>query len=721
MAAKSKKPDPKKQAAAKAAARAAESPTAGMDRGEKAVWFCLHLLVILVPVAISNLTWLGIGGRMPLTYDQFDIAKVFTMRVITLVAAGLWGWRVFTRGGTLRRTKVDWLVLIFLAWVALTTVTSIHPPTAIFGKYRRFEGLISFVNYAVVFFLVVQMVDRPSRIRSLARSLVFGGLLVSLYGVAQYFGKDIIPWGSLPFEVNRSFASYGNPDLLGGYLMFPLPIALALALSEPREGWRIFYWCTFLLVMMSWLTAFVRGAWIGGAVSIVIVAFAAFRARSKPNAIDWGFMAFIGAAGIGIVTRSAGSSNSVTNVVSRLKSIGDVKGGSALTRFQIWQAAWDAVKARPIVGWGADTFRLIFPRFKPVEYTGTAGFLSVADNVHDYPLQIMSALGIPGFVLLYGLFGWALWISAPAAFAKGKGGDRLLLAGFWASAVGYLAHLMFGLSVTGSTIFLWIVLAVVLTPFATSRNVRAPSWGGLAAIVLVVVVVLGQIGNLVYVVADRYYLIGRIGSNGQARIDAIKRSIELNPYNDMYLAELGLAHQDLAINYLNAAQTEQSAGRDGSQYLAQGKQEFLLGEQALKRTIDFVPSEYDNYVFLSNLYNMAADYFDPIYRPMALDIAMKGEKVEPFGPAIRFQAAVAYERLGQRDKAIAELQTAFSQDTNYAEVRGMLVNLYTQTGQTEKAKQVYIDALKRDPANGTLLSGLASLEGSGSKPATATK
>ena len=40
---------------------------------------------------------------------------------------------------------------------------SISPATAFFGKYRRFEGLLSFINYAVIFFLVVQFADRPSR------------------------------------------------------------------------------------------------------------------------------------------------------------------------------------------------------------------------------------------------------------------------------------------------------------------------------------------------------------------------------------------------------------------------------------------------------------------------------------------------------------------------------------------------------------------------------
>ena len=108
---------------------------------------------------------------MPFTFDAFDIVKVSLERVLGLVALGAWAWDMLRRGGTLRRTPVDWLILAFLAWVALTTVTSIHWPTALFGKPRRYEGLLSFVNYAVIYFLVLQFADSAARVRRLAQAL----------------------------------------------------------------------------------------------------------------------------------------------------------------------------------------------------------------------------------------------------------------------------------------------------------------------------------------------------------------------------------------------------------------------------------------------------------------------------------------------------------------------------------------------------------------------
>ncbi len=211
----------KKQQTKSASVRtAAAAPEPDMSLARKIAWWSLLAMIFIVPIAMSNFTWLG--GKMPLTYDQFDIFKVFFQRVLGLIALAAWGWDILMRGGKIRRNPVDWLILAFLAWVALTTILSISPATAIFGKYRRFEGLLSFINYAVIYFLVMQFADRPSRVRTLAKTLFWSGLIVTGYGVLQSVGVDPVKWGQLPFEARRAFATYGNPDLLGGFLMFSI-------------------------------------------------------------------------------------------------------------------------------------------------------------------------------------------------------------------------------------------------------------------------------------------------------------------------------------------------------------------------------------------------------------------------------------------------------------------------------------------------------------------
>ena len=89
-----------------------------MSLAQKISWWSLLAMVFIVPIAMSN--WTFLGFRLPISYDQFDITKVFFQRVLGLIALSEWGWDILKRGGKIRRTPVDWLILAFLGWVAIS-------------------------------------------------------------------------------------------------------------------------------------------------------------------------------------------------------------------------------------------------------------------------------------------------------------------------------------------------------------------------------------------------------------------------------------------------------------------------------------------------------------------------------------------------------------------------------------------------------------------------
>src|SRR5665648_1015337 len=348
-------------------------------------WYALLVMVFLVPVAMSNLTFLRL--QTPFTFDVFDIVKMSLERVLGLVALGAWAWDMLRNGGRIRRTPLDWLILAFLAWVALTTVTSIHWPTALFGKPRRYEGLLSFVNYAVIYFLVLQFADHASRVRRLAQSLFWASVIVAGYGLLQFAGLEFVIWGALPFETNRAFSTYGNPDLLGGFLIFSVTVALGLALLEQRLVWRLVYWVGFGLNGLALIVAFTRGAWIGGAVSLALLGAIAWRQRTPMRRIDWAPAGVSVAVGIGVIWRSLSNPNEVMNFGKRLGSIFQLGGGSGQTRTEIWQAAVAAYlraqTAPSLTERTAESLRAV--KLNPLnpQYRGSVG-LAYLDEVRAY-------------------------------------------------------------------------------------------------------------------------------------------------------------------------------------------------------------------------------------------------------------------------------------------------------------------------------------------------
>ncbi|KUK47317.1 MAG: O-antigen polymerase, partial [Actinobacteria bacterium 66_15] len=134
---------------------------------------------------------------------------------------------------------------------------------------------------------------------------------------------DPVRWGTLPFETNRAFSTFGNPDLLGGYLIFPWAVAIGLALSEEHRLWRAIYWVFTLFNAFVGVTSYVRGAWIGATVSLILLTVSYLRSRSgtetRLSAID---KAFIGAGAATIGVAAVASSlrpDAVRNVLTQAR------------------------------------------------------------------------------------------------------------------------------------------------------------------------------------------------------------------------------------------------------------------------------------------------------------------------------------------------------------------------------------------------------------------
>lgn len=677
--------------------RAAEKPEStdeAMSLARRVAWWALLAMVFLVPIAMSNFTFIGI--EMPFTYDQFDIVKVALQRVLGLVALGAWAWDMLRHGGKLRRTPVDWLVLAFLVWVAITTITSIHWPMALFGKPRRYEGLLSFVNYAVIYFLVLQFACTAARVRMLARSLFFGSLIVAGYGALQALGVDPVRWAALPFEVNRSFSTYGNPDLLGGFLIFSVTVALGLALTETNLVWRLVYWAGFGLNGLVLITAFTRGAWIGGGLSLLLLGIVAWRHRAPLRRLDWVPAGVSAALGIGVIVRSLSSPDDVMNFGKRLASIFEFGGGSGQTRTEIWQAAIAAIKERPVLGWGADTFRLVFPRFKPVEYVRDAGGMSVADNAHDYPLHLAAGVGIPGMLLLYGVFVWAGVRSFRTVFGRSNDASRIVIGAFWAAAAGYLVQLLVGLSVTGTTFLLWAAIGVVLAPTARVVTVKAPRWGAVAAVAALCAAALGVGYQGLFILADNAYLRAEAAGDGAESIELVRRAARLQPLNGTYKEAVGLAYAARAREYLRAGAAAEQRGDDTTPYAEAFRENFANAERALKEAIAFVPSEYDSHVSLAELFVLGGQTLRSDLYQSAVQVARQGIEAAPYGTAIRVQLARALLGQGKTDEAVKELEYVVRIDPSGGRAALLLAATYQEQGKTVEALAVLraVEALR---------------------------
>lgn len=249
--------------------------------GRRIAWWALLAMVVLVPLVMSDFTLPGLQTR--LAFDSVGIVKLSVEIILGLVALGAWAWDMLRKGGRIRHTPLDWLILAWLGWVGVTTIMSVHWPMSLFGLSGRYEGFLTLVLYALIYFLVLQFADTPARVCRLAQALFLTSLIVAVYGLLQYAGIVFLPEGVLE---GRVFSTYAHPTYLGGFLVFTATVSLGLALQERRPVWRLFYWAGFALNELALIVTATRSAWAGAIVSLAVLGIMVWRQRIAVRGLD---------------------------------------------------------------------------------------------------------------------------------------------------------------------------------------------------------------------------------------------------------------------------------------------------------------------------------------------------------------------------------------------------------------------------------------------------
>jgi len=120
----------------------------------------------------------------------------------------------------------------------------------------------------------------------------------------------------------------------------------------------------------------------------------------------------------------------ISGVGQRL--VDTVEGGDP-ARIMLLHSAWLMIQDHPWVGSGLATFQLLYPNYRFLEETGTAG-----GWVHNDYLQLWQAAGLPMLLLLLGVVAWAGWAAWRSLGQRGE--EALLRMGYLAGIGAILLH-----------------------------------------------------------------------------------------------------------------------------------------------------------------------------------------------------------------------------------------------------------------------------------------
>jgi len=367
--------------------------------------------------ALAGLPSGPLTSRLPLLAGVVLCALMAGLPLVTrgglsllILAAGLlWlTWALRTPAGPLGAIN-SWLLLL-LGIAVVATGCSPVPLAA-------FKGLLKLLSYLGVYALMRQLLaEAPQWWNRIVAALLAGQLVSAVLAIRQLYGDtaELARWADPNSVADGTIRVYGpleNPNLLAGYLIPILPIALVALLRWRSWPQRLFAATALVLGAIALFLSYSRGGWLGmlAALGALVLLLVLRQTRQWPPLWRRLFplLLLLGAVAVLVVA--------VTQVEPlRIRVLSLVAGredSSNNFRINVWLAAIDMIQARPWLGIGPGNtaFNLIYPLYQQPKFN--------ALSAYSVPLELLVEGGVPYLLAALGL----LVASLRAGLAQLKG------------------------------------------------------------------------------------------------------------------------------------------------------------------------------------------------------------------------------------------------------------------------------------------------------------
>lgn len=431
----------------------------------------------------------------PSGYNPFGPPKAFALVVCALLVAIGLALDPVPRRRLIASFRDSWVPRIAAGlWVliACSSVVSTVPAQSLSGSYPEYMGVIAWLA-ATVIACGAAALPWPEAWTWVSRALTAVVVVVGVYAVVQILGFDPVTIVSGSY-LERVRSTLGNSSNAGVYLVFVLPLLVERLRRDPVRAWRAAAAASTALALFMVVFTESRGAWLGlAAEGAVWLGFEVPRwSPARRRAV------LVAAAAAVLLFATA------VLAVPRLQNrIAPASGGTIEWRLQVWQASARMVAARPLLGWGPNAFRSVYPSFRPLDPVVTAGAGATTGDPHNVVVSAAVSLGVPAALALLALMG-AAGVDA-VRLVRGRRDEDLRPVALAAGLAGGLVALMFHyatldtLPVAASLIGLLIAARTRPDPLPAGAD---PKWTALPAAGLAVVLGLCAVGAGGILVAD---------------------------------------------------------------------------------------------------------------------------------------------------------------------------------------------------------------------------
>lgn len=338
--------------------------------------------------------------------------------------------------------KFDGMGFFIIAFIAVYLVAAITS----FAVIKSLSIWMIYFVFMAMYFVIINTAKSKKLLNNMLTIFVLSGLLVCVYGIAQYiFGWDTKQaWmDEEMFEdiKMRIYSTLENPNVLGEYILIVLPVSIGLMWTRKKFASKVVYAGISAIMGVALILTFSRGCWVGLLVAAaVFVTFAAGKL--------WG-LALVALPILPFVLPES--------IINRFTSIGNMEDSSTSYRVYIWMGTLAMIKDFWLsgIGMGQEAFTQVYPFYS---YNGI-----IAPHSHNLFLQILVESGVVGigvFLIISVLFLRRIM----TGYQYGGKGDSLstIMTAIAAGFCGFLVQGMFDNSFYNYRVVLifWCVLAL---------------------------------------------------------------------------------------------------------------------------------------------------------------------------------------------------------------------------------------------------------------------
>jgi len=351
--------------------------------------------------------------NLPPWFSPPDWGKTIVFRIILAVLIFIFLWQIFSQKQFQIKTSLPlWLLVSLLGIFFLATIFSLDANFSFFGSPYRSGGFLNFAFY-IVFAVLAFLILKKSDWQKIWDFAILIGIFVSIIAIFQQFG--ILSKVFIPFS-GRPPSTVGGPIFLAIYLLLLSFLTLSFGIKERNLAKKFFYLISlFLFVFVAVFITLTRAAFIGLAVGFLWFLFF-YPKKLVLLKISALILLILGICGLyflkihpEVYTNQAPF---VTRTIDRIISISwGLKAGES--RISAWKVSLEALKTKPILGFGPENFSVGFDKYYEPSLPGIEKMPGIVhswwDRAHNFVFDISLTGGILALIIYLSLFGVLFW------------------------------------------------------------------------------------------------------------------------------------------------------------------------------------------------------------------------------------------------------------------------------------------------------------------------